>query len=88
MWGWGNALDRQPDHWTWEYDVERAKQLLAEAGYEDGFEITIANDIAEVAGEIAACQAVADMWADIGINRPLPGHPLRRPSRTVWEQDL
>ncbi len=82
MWGWGNAQDRQPDHWTWEYDVERAKQLLAEAGYEDGFEITIANDIAEVAGEIAACQAVADMWADIGIT----AHYLAIPSAALQER--
>ena len=67
MWGWGNVQHRQPDHWTWEYDVERAKQLLAEAGYPDGFNITLATAIAGASAEEQACQAVADMWQDIGV---------------------
>ena len=67
MWGWGGQEDRRPAHWKWECDVERAKQLLKEAGYEDGFELTITTAIAGVAVEEQACQAVGDMWADIGI---------------------
>ena len=34
-----------PADWVWEYDVERAKQLLADAGYPDGFDMLL-NPIA------------------------------------------
>jgi len=67
MWGWMGSQDKAPAHWKWEYDVERAKQLLKEAGYADGFEVTLTTAIAGVAVEEQACQAVGDMWADIGI---------------------
>ena len=67
MWGWmGSQHSSRPTgsgSTTWR----RAKQLLKEAGYEDGFELTITTAIAGVAVEEQACQAVADMWADIGI---------------------
>ena len=69
MWGWGStpSQNNQPAEWTWEHDVERARQLLKEAGYENGFELTIATAIAGSAAEIEACEAIADMWADVGI---------------------
>ena len=47
--------------------MERAKQLLKEAGYEDGFEITVTAAIKNTPAEKEACEAVADMWADIGV---------------------
>jgi len=67
MWAWMGSQDKQPAHWKWDYDVERAKQLLKEAGYADGFEIALTTAIAGVAVEEKACQAVGDMWADIGV---------------------
>ena len=76
MWGWATFDDRAKPEWKWEYDVERAKQLLKEAGYEDGFELEIATAIRGTASEEEACEAVADMWADIGITASIKNVPF------------
>jgi peptide/nickel transport system substrate-binding protein len=82
MWGWLGHEARELPEWKWEYDVERAKQLLKEAGYEDGFEVEIRPAIRGVAAEVEACEAVADMWADIGIT----AHIQRIPYGTIRPQ--
>nr|WP_245719449.1 glutathione ABC transporter substrate-binding protein [Pelagirhabdus alkalitolerans] len=49
-----------------EYDVDQARELLADAGYEDGFETTIwTNDSRE---RIDAATVVQDELADLGID--------------------
>ncbi len=52
----------------WEYNPERAKELLAEAGYPDGFNITLTPSLRGAPVEVEACEAIATMWADIGID--------------------
>jgi peptide/nickel transport system substrate-binding protein len=49
-------------------DPNRARELLAEAGYPDGFSITLTPSIRGAAAEVEACEAVATMWADIGVD--------------------
>lgn len=49
------------------YDVERAKALLAEAGYPNGFGITIGTPNDRYINDAQVAQAVAQMWARIGV---------------------
>ena len=67
MWGWAGHEDRQEPHWKWEYDVERAKALLEEAGYRDGFEVKLTPALRGTPAEVVACEVVAAMWGEIGI---------------------
>ena len=57
-----------PDLPEIEYDVERAKELLAEAGYADGFDLTftISSDADATTKDLA--QIVQAQWAEIGVN--------------------
>ena len=66
VYGWQPFKSQWPEGFEWEYDLDRAKQLMKEAGYEDGFDIDIAPT---TTGTLAlACEAVADMLGDININ--------------------
>ena len=53
---------------TFEYDPDRARQLLTEAGYRDGVELDMTLTEASVAGPIAVGEAVATMWEEVGIS--------------------
>lgn len=49
------------------YDPEKAKQLLDEAGYPDGFEIEMAGPSATYINFEQVLQAVAGYWEEVGI---------------------
>jgi peptide/nickel transport system substrate-binding protein len=49
------------------YDPARAKQLLAEAGYPNGFEVTMHCPNNRYINDEAICQALAGMFAKIGV---------------------
>src|SRR5690606_17892967 len=48
-------------------DVERAKKLLAEAGYPDGFTLSLGSPAGRYTNDQRRPQAVASMWARIGV---------------------
>lgn len=50
-----------------EYDLERAKTLLAEAGYPNGFEVDFACTNNRLPGDAAVCEALSQMWARAGL---------------------
>ena len=50
------------------YDKERAKKLLAEAGYPNGFDVTLDCPNNRYVNDEKICQALAAMWAQIGLN--------------------
>jgi len=59
----------------WPYDVAAAKQLLADAGYPNGFEVEMDCPNDRYVNDEAICQAVAQMQARIGLKIKLNSMP-------------
>ena len=59
------------------YDQARARALLAEAGYPQGFEITLDCPNNRYINDEQICQAVAAMWAAVGVKTNLNAMPLQ-----------
>ncbi|HLV43484.1 MAG TPA: ABC transporter substrate-binding protein [Aggregatilineales bacterium] len=55
-----------PDIEPVQYDPERARELLAEAGYEDGLDMTLY--VPNAPGRPALAEVLASQWAEAGIN--------------------
>lgn len=51
-----------------QYDPEKAKQLLHDAGYPDGFTVTLDSPNNRYPNDSKVAEAVAAQWAKIGIN--------------------
>jgi peptide/nickel transport system substrate-binding protein len=52
---------------VYPYDPKKAKALLAEAGYKDGFKFTLVEQPAVSSGDLMA-QAMAANWKDVGVD--------------------
>ena len=58
------------------YDPARARALLAEAGYPNGFGITLDCPNNRYVNDEQICQAIAAMWARIGVRTNVKAQPL------------
>ena len=68
--GWTTALNEYPAH-----DLDAAKALMADAGYADGFDITLNCPNDRYINDEAICQAAVGMMGQIGINVTLDAKP-------------
>jgi peptide/nickel transport system substrate-binding protein len=68
------------------YDPDKARELLKEAGYENGFDITIKTFTTAPGAELPLmAEAVALFWQDIGVNATI--EPVDWPSlRSDWTE--
>ena len=70
----GHEARANPD-WVYEYDPVLAKQMLADAGYPNGFTITLTPAIRGAPAEVETCQSLAQYWEAIGINVKIQNVP-------------
>ena len=49
------------------YDIEKARELLSEAGYPDGFDMTISVKASSTQRELDYMKLVSEMWEGIGV---------------------
>jgi peptide/nickel transport system substrate-binding protein len=68
-------FDRAGEFKRLPYDPDAAKKLLAEAGYPDGFEITLDCPNDRYVNDEPICQAVGSMLARIGVKVTLNAQP-------------
>jgi peptide/nickel transport system substrate-binding protein len=68
--GWTRQLDEYPAH-----DIERAQELMAEAGYADGFSTVLDCPNDRYVNDEAICQAAVAMFGQIGIDVTLEARP-------------
>ena len=77
LWIWESHEQRlDPTRRTWNYNPETARRLLTEAGYPNGFDITLTPAIRGLAAEVEACHAVGSMWEAIGLNVTINNVPF------------
>lgn len=70
--GWTQELESRAAR----NDVDAAKKLLADAGYADGFELTLDCPNDRYVNDEAICQAVTAMWTRIGVKTRLATQPM------------
>lgn len=72
------------------FDAEAAKRLLVEAGFPDGFRVTLATPDDRWPNDARIAQAVAQMWSRIGVRTAIDAMPCTAfvPRRTRQEHAI
>jgi len=70
VYGYFPAANKRPP-----FDIDKAKALLKEAGYPDGFEVTLDCPNDRYINDALICQALTSMWAKIGLKVKLDAMP-------------
>ncbi len=78
-------FDRAGEFKRHPYDPEAAKKLLAEAGYPDGFEVTLDCPNDRYVNDEAICQAVVSMLARVGVKVTLNAQPRAKHFTQIGE---
>ena len=82
--GWTKELGAR----SAKYDVNAAKKLLADAGYPEGFELTLDCPNDRYVNDEAICQAVTAMWTRIGVKTKLQTNPMSIHSVKIQKNDV
>jgi ABC-type transport system substrate-binding protein len=67
LWPWLGHEQHLPADMKWKFDPTEAKRLLAEAGYPNGFDITLTPVLRGSPSEKETCEAIAPMLQAVGI---------------------
>jgi peptide/nickel transport system substrate-binding protein len=81
--GWTPELDAYPE----KADVEGAKALLTEAGYPDGFTVTLDTPNNRYVNDEAISQAVVGMLGQVGIKVTLASRPVAQHSPLIQNSE-
>ena len=71
----GYSDNLKPD----SYDLDRAKELMAEAGYADGFKLTMHGPAGRYSNDTRILEAIAQMLSRLGIDTSVETMPA-----SVW----
>ncbi|RTL18143.1 MAG: ABC transporter substrate-binding protein [Burkholderiales bacterium] len=80
--GWEAALDT-----PLKADPDKARRLLAEAGYPQGFELPLHCPNDRYVNDEAVCQAAVSMWTKIGVKARLIATPFVTHSQTFQRNE-
>ena len=72
---WMGHDHRQNPDWNYEFNPDLAREMLADAGYPDGFDITLTPAIRGAPAEVESCHAVAQYFENIGITVKIQNLP-------------
>ena len=71
-----------------KYDPEGAKKLLAEAGYPNGFGLTIHTPNNRYINDQKVAQTVAQMWSKVGIETKVDAMPMAQYSSRAAKKEF
>jgi peptide/nickel transport system substrate-binding protein len=80
-----NAFGYNPDLEVWPYDPEKARELLGEAGYSDGFSLTAEILLQSATFSAPVYQQVAADLARVGVRLEIRRIPASQYSRGVYQ---